>query len=86
MQEQIKRGTSPQESTRGLDPLKNKFSEIRETPIARTRIVKLRYESCCGCGCHDVWIKREVPADSPLRDGNYVKKILSTDQTTSSPW
>lgn len=49
--------------------------EILETPVQETpkyRYVELRAESCCGCGCSELKIKRKVKYDSHLQDGDYV--------------
>lgn len=53
-----------------------------ETVQPKTRVVKLRSQSCCGCGCDDVTVVREVAYDSPLQDGDYIssKDWLSTDK------
>ena len=51
------------------------LQEILETPVQETpkyRYVKLRAESCCGCGCSELEIRRKVKYDSHLKDGDYV--------------
>ena len=45
-----------------------------------TRIVVLETQSCCGCGCTDIKIEREVPYDSPLSDGDYVESMQPGDE------
>ena len=56
------------------------FVKAQETPVAATtRIVKLIYKSCCGCGCSKEKIRREVPFDSDLTDGKVVHEMLKGD-------
>lgn len=45
-----------------------------------TRVVKLIYESCCGCGCRDVTVSRRVQWDSPLQDGDFITELHDTDE------
>ena len=54
------------------------FETLKNTPTTRT--VKLIYTSCCGCGCSDITISREVSFDSTLRDGDRVEKLERTDK------
>lgn len=67
MQKQIK---DSQEST-PLTMDKSELENIQKTP--KTRVVILNSQSCCGCGCSDIKVKRTVPYDSPLKDGDYLK-------------
>lgn len=60
-----------------LGDLKEKNSEI---PITTYRFVNLVTSSCCGCGCHNIDIRRKVSRDSPLEDGDYVSELLETDE------
>jgi hypothetical protein len=56
---------------------------VEEAPeIPATRTVKLVYEYCCGCGCWDLKIKRIVPFDSKLKDGDRIKQadVKSSDK------
>lgn len=54
---------------------------IKEQKVApKTRTVKVRFHSCCGCGCDDDWYLREVPYDSPLQNGDEIKKVLDSDK------
>lgn len=55
-----------------------KLQEISKTPA--TRMVRLVTKSCCGCGCTDINIIREVPYDSPLQDGDYTKDLRKGDR------
>lgn len=52
--------------------------EVKETK--KTRIVYLKYKSCCGCGCNDMNVRRTVPFDSPLKDGDRIKEIQKGDE------
>lgn len=47
--------------------------------VKQKRIVKLRFKSCCGCGCNDLKIEREVDGTSKLQDGDYIHDVLDTD-------
>ena len=58
-------------------------AEQATTPML-TRKVRVLYKSCCGCGCYDYAYDREVPFDSPLKDGDYVKQVLPTDKEVRS--
>lgn len=60
-----------------LDHIKGQFEEIKSKKT--TRVVTLKYNSCCGCGCMDVDVKREVDENSSLRDGDRIDKILEND-------
>lgn len=78
MQKQV---NSKQENL-GMDKksvLKGKFEEISSQPA--TREVKLRYKSCCGCGCSEVEIMRVVPFNSELQNGDKAEEILDGDVT-----
>lgn len=78
--------TSKQEKkgveTKSVDSsLKEKFASIKNAEtVPSTRIVRLRYKSCCGCGCNTIEIQREVAYDSSLKDGDYVKSLESNDR------
>lgn len=56
--------------------LKDKLEKVEEV---KTREVRLLYSSCCGCGCHDVNVRRNVPIDSPLKNGDRISKIEKGD-------
>lgn len=62
--------------------LAEEFKAEKEREVSRptTRRVRLKASSCCGCGCHDVDIMREVPFDSPLNDGDHVTRIEDDDE------
>lgn len=59
--------------------LKKKFEQIKETKT--TRVVDLVMRSCCGCGCHDVTVRRVVDFNSPLKNGDRISssEVLRTD-------
>jgi len=50
--------------------------------VAAKRTVRLIYSSCCGCGCSDVSIWREVDGDSPLKNGDRAENVMDKDSTT----
>lgn len=57
-------------------------AKANESVQPKTRVVRLKSQSCCGCGCSDVTVIREVNYDSPLKDGDYIhsSEWLSTDK------
>ncbi len=75
---QINKKKKLEQESPSLSNLKKQFEEILATPS--TRIVRLIARSCCGCGCNDINIEREVPFDSDLKNGDYVKKVERTDK------
>ena len=60
-----------------LDHIKEQFEEIKSKKS--TRMVTLKYNSCCGCGCSDIELRREVDEDSHLKNGDRVDTILEND-------
>lgn len=58
--------------------IKERFEQISSQPV--TREVKLRYKSCCGCGCSDVEVMRTVPFDSPLQNGDRIDELGPNDE------
>lgn len=58
--------------------LKEKFEKISSQPA--TREVKLIYQSCCGCGCHDTTVVRTVPYDSSLKNGDRISSLEKGDK------
>jgi hypothetical protein len=78
METQIKKKTSKKEVA-DLEELKGEFEQVKKTPL--TRWVKLVYKSCCGCGCNDLTIKRKVPYDSSLKDGDRASILEKNDQS-----
>jgi hypothetical protein len=60
-----------------LDKLKGDFEEVKKQPTHR--IVRLVYKNCCGCGCLDVDVKRIVPYDSELKNGDRITKLEKGD-------
>lgn len=67
------------EATDEMAGLKAEFEKVQATPLTRT--VTLKYKSCCGCGCSYVDIRRKVPYDSPLKDGDITKTTEKGDRT-----
>ena len=62
--------------------LKNRFTKEREQVVAQpqTRTVRLRYYSRCGCGGGGYTdIAREVPFNSPLKDGDRINELKRGD-------
>lgn len=43
------------------------------------RYVTLRAESCCGCGCDEFKVRRKVPVDSELQNGDYIGVNIHDD-------
>lgn len=66
-------------STSGIQD--TNLSEILGQAIATpaSRDVTLVYTSCCGCGCYDIQIRRTVPYDSDLHDGDTVYSLEPED-------
>ena len=64
-----------------LDEMRQVFNEVKNknVSIPPTRIVNLVFNSCCGCGCSDIKVMREVEYDSPLQDGHRIEELLTTD-------
>lgn len=65
------------------EELKEKFKEVTNNStvnIDSTRLVTLIARSCCGCGCSNINISREVPMDSPLQDGDFVTDYHKSDK------
>ena len=63
--------------------LRDRFTTEREQAVIQpeTRTVKLRYYSSCGCGGGDYTvIAREVPFNSPLKDGDRIDELKRGDK------
>lgn len=60
-----------------LDGIRKELKEVE--PAVAVRIVNLQYKACCGCGCSLVNVKRTVPVDSDLKDGDIIKEVLDDD-------
>lgn len=55
-------------------------NEEEDEEEVSTRRILLKYKSCCGCGCSTELYYRDVPEDSHLQDGDYMKgEPLDTD-------
>lgn len=59
--------------------LLEELEQIQQAEIETTRIVKLQIRTCCGCGCRNDDLEREVSIDSNLKDGDFVTKYLPGD-------
>ncbi|MHA2404330.1 MAG: hypothetical protein ACXADH_15130 [Candidatus Kariarchaeaceae archaeon] len=59
--------------------LKSRFEETKNKREAY-RTVILKFESCCGCGCNTTNVKRVVPADSNLQDGDLITDLHDDDE------
>lgn len=84
--DKLEQGTMPQEQgvkEGALDTLRSEFDRLKADQVQHpaTRRVRLRYRSCCGCGCDWISLYREVPWDSDLKDGDKTEQFLSTDKT-----
>jgi hypothetical protein len=58
------------------------FQEEKENEIQvpTTRIVRLWYKACCGCGCETIWLERQVPFGSSLKDGDEAERFNEGDR------
>lgn len=63
--------------TSGIDALKEKFEKVNK-PV--TRRVKVYASSCCGCGCYNELVWREVPYDSDIQDYDHVGNLQKNDK------
>jgi PDZ domain-containing secreted protein len=62
------------------DQLKEQFNSVKNTETrAATRTVKLKYKSCCGCGCTTIEVERTVPFDSHLQNGDKIDRVEQSD-------
>lgn len=68
-----------------LSDIAAKLATIQVVPVRTTRIVRLRYDSCCGCGCSTMWVQREVPADDSIKDLDWIDSPQLTDKTIDEP-
>ena len=73
-------GTATPETPDTATPVFAEGGVILSAETVATRKVHLLYESCCGCGCADETIIRTVAADSPLKDGDRITKLLPGDE------
>jgi len=72
----------------GLESVKDKLSKIQEKVIdtkisQEDRVVSIivSMDQMCGCGGkEDVYVKRTVPFDSELQDGDKVEGFDDTDE------
>ena len=63
--------------------LRDRFTTEKEQAVIQpeTRTVKLRYYSSCGCGGGGYTdIAREVPFNSPLKDGDKISELKRGDK------
>lgn len=63
--------------------LRDRFTTEKEQAVIQpeTRTVKLRYYSSCGCGGGGYTdIMREVPFNSPLKDGDKISELKRGDK------
>lgn len=61
------------------DDLRQQFDKLYEKK-EEYRVVTLKYKSCCGCGCNTVEIRRTVPMNSFLKDGDLVERLEKDDE------
>ena len=76
MQQQINK--QKEESTSKAKTIEELREEFKNKTSAR-RVVKLKYNACCGCGCELIDIERKVAEDSDLQDGDIVSEALPDD-------
>lgn len=67
-----------EDETTSVNNFREKFEALSANPA--TRVVNLIASSCCGCGCSDIEIRRIVPFNSTLKDGDRVKEIERSDE------
>ncbi len=60
------------------ESLKRDFESLVSQEV--TREVILIYQSCCGCGCSDINVRRTVPANSNLQSGDRIGSLQSGDK------
>jgi hypothetical protein len=78
----IKQKETEKKAQAKFDKLKEQYNEVKAKEIKKppTKVVKLKYKACCGCGCSDETILREVPYDSELKNGDRVDTMLRDDK------
>lgn len=74
----IQKSKEKEQNKKSSSSFKEQVKAIISKPVLRE--VKLRYQSCCGCGCHDVTVKRKVAFDSEYEDGDTIDVILEDDE------
>jgi hypothetical protein len=81
MQNQTTNESAVNKTTSNNAELKKRFEEVQAEPVQKlTRLVTLKYKQCCGCGCSHTDIIREVPYNSPWKDGDVTTNMLNTDR------
>jgi hypothetical protein len=70
-QKQIKKPAKQESQT---SELKERLAAENEKEIAVEKVIKVYYNSCCGCGCSSVGVYIKVPEDSPLEEGQSVSE------------
>lgn len=63
----------PKEEVKQTTVLKDLAEEQAQQLQAATRIVNVKYENCCGCGCSEDDYTLEVPVDSSIQEGDLIK-------------
>ena len=75
-----KQGKGSDNETGLKDKFEQKFKDAQELPEnPPTRVVVLKYKSCCGCGCTDLDVERTVAYDSPLQNGDRIEDTMPGD-------
>lgn len=71
-----------EEKKSSFEALKEKYKSIEKTVIPKMREVKLSMMLKCGCGGWGFEVKRMVPEDSPLQDGDRIheRDLITGDQ------
>jgi hypothetical protein len=73
-------GDDESSKSKSSSKLLEELEEIQKTPVATTRIVKLKLVIGCGCGGNYENIEREVPINSKFKDGDYVHDREKNDR------
>lgn len=65
--------------------ISEEFEKLRKTEVKpTTRVVVLKLNNCCGCGCSPDYYRREVPIDSVWRNGDSIDETRKGDVEISS--
>lgn len=76
-----KKNEQLQSSEENVD-LKAQFTAVKtavKEEESSLRKVKLKYSSCCGCGCDTIVFTRWVEKNSPLKKGDFVDSMEDDD-------
>ncbi len=74
--------TEEEKQLSGTARLRQEFQDQKATIVKEpeTRLVTLKYKSCCGCGCDTIKVKRTVAFGSSLQTGDYITELQEGDK------